>query len=46
MRRDEQTDKKQMNKQTKKFQVQDQLNFSLSLSSGATPPVSSPGVGI
>jgi uncharacterized protein YggL (DUF469 family) len=45
MGRDEQTNKKQ-NKQTKKLHVQEQQNFSLSLSSGVTPPASSPGVGI
>jgi hypothetical protein len=34
------------NKQTKKLHVQEQCNFSLTLSSGVTPPASSPGVGI
>jgi hypothetical protein len=42
--RNEETNKNQTNKQ--KLQVQDQQNFSLSLSSGVTPPVASPGVGI
>jgi hypothetical protein len=37
--------KQETNKQ-QKLQVQDQQNFSLSLSSSVTPPVSSPGVGI
>jgi hypothetical protein len=45
MEQDEQTNKKQ-NKPTKKLLVQEQKNFSLSLSSGFTPPASSPGVGI
>jgi hypothetical protein len=36
---------KQTNKHTKKFQVQEQQNFSLS-SSGVTPSASSLGVGI
>jgi hypothetical protein len=34
------------NKQIKKIQVQEQWNFNLSFSSGVTPSVSSPGVGI
>jgi hypothetical protein len=45
MGRDEQTNKKQ-NKQTKRLQVQEQKNFSLSLSFDVTPPASSLGVGI
>jgi hypothetical protein len=50
MGRDEQsnTNRKQ-NKQTtskQKFQVQEQWNFSLSLSSDVTPPASSPGAHI
>jgi hypothetical protein len=38
--------KQRRNKTNKKFQVQEQQNFSLSLSSGVIPPTSSPGVGI
>jgi hypothetical protein len=40
--------KQTRNKQTNKkaLQIQEQQNFSFSLSSGVIPPASSPGVGI
>jgi hypothetical protein len=46
--RDEQTrnKNKQKNKTKQKLHVQEQWHFSLSLSSGVTPPASSPGVDI
>jgi hypothetical protein len=47
MGRNEQTNKqKPTNQPNKNLWVQEQQNFSLSLSSGVTPPASSPGVGI
>jgi hypothetical protein len=44
MNKQTQTRNKDINKQ--KFQVEEQYNFSLILSSGVTPPASHPGVGI
>jgi uncharacterized protein YggL (DUF469 family) len=47
MGRVEQRNKKQNKQKTKKaLHVQEQQNLSLSLSSGVTPPASSPGVGM